>query len=80
MRAKFPTRDELYLEEVGSTLTYLKLRKIQRLMIMNQKDLEKSKNTDEQMMFMQTHLHLKTNGETADGTIRYRNRKNLRQV
>ncbi len=26
---------------------------------MNQKDLEKSKNTDEQLMYMQTHLHLK---------------------
>src|SRR5450432_1948182 len=56
---KIPTRDELYLEEVGSTLTYLKLRKIQRLMAMNQKDMEKSKNPDEQIMFMQTHLHLK---------------------
>jgi len=56
---KIPTRDELYKEEVLSTLTYLKLRKIQRLMDMNQKDLEKSKNADEQMMFMQTHLHLK---------------------
>ncbi len=59
MKEKFRPRDELYLEEVGSTLTYLKLRKIQRLMIMNQKDLEKSRNPDEQMMFMQTHLHLK---------------------
>jgi DNA primase len=56
---KIPTREELYREEVGSTLTYLKLRKIQRLMDMNQKDLEKSKNADEQIMFMQTHLHLK---------------------
>jgi DNA primase len=56
---KIPTREELYAEEVGSTLTYLKLRKIQRLMDLNQKDLEKSKNQDEQLMFMQTHLHLK---------------------
>ncbi len=56
---KIPTRDELYQEEVGSTLTYLKLRKIQRLMSMNQQDLEKSKNPEEQLMFMQTHLHLK---------------------
>ncbi len=56
---KIPTRDELYFEEVGSTLTYLKLRKIQRLMALNQQDLEKSKNPEEQMMFMQTHLHLK---------------------
>jgi hypothetical protein len=46
---KIPTRDELYLEEVGSTLTYLKLRKIQRLMDMNQRDLEKSKNAEEQI-------------------------------
>jgi len=56
---KIPTRDELYREEVGSTLTYLKLRKIQRLMNMNQRDLEKSGNAEEQVMFMQTHLHLK---------------------
>ena len=56
---KIPTREELYREEVGSTLTYLKLRKIQRLMNMNQRDLEKSKNAEEQLMFMQTHLHLK---------------------
>jgi DNA primase len=56
---KIPTREELYAEEVGSTLTYLKLRKIQRLMDLNQKDLEKSKNQEEQLMFMQTHLHLK---------------------
>jgi len=56
---KIHSREELYLEEVASTLTYLKLRKIQRLMDMNQRDLEKSKNPEEQIMYMQTHLHLK---------------------
>jgi DNA primase len=56
---KIPTREELYREEVLSTLTYLKLRKIQRLMDLNQRDLEKSVNPDEQLMYMQTHLHLK---------------------
>jgi DNA primase len=56
---KIPTREELYMEEVNSTLTFLKLRKIQRLVKMNQKDLELSKNPDEQLMYMQTHLHLK---------------------
>jgi DNA primase len=56
---KIPTRDELYREEVVSTLTFLKLRKIQRLMDLNQRDLEKSGNPEEQLMFMQTHLHLK---------------------
>jgi DNA primase len=56
---KIPTREELYLEEVRSTLTYLKLRKIRRLMELNQKDLERSKSGEEQLMYMQTHLHLK---------------------
>ena len=56
---KIPTREELYKEEVISTLNYLKLRKIKRLMEMNQKDLEKSENVDEQMTYIQTHQHLK---------------------
>ncbi|MEO6962780.1 MAG: DNA primase [Puia sp.] len=56
---KISTREELYKEEVQSTLTYLKLRKIHRLMDMNQKDLERSHNQEEQTIFMQTHLHLK---------------------
>jgi DNA primase len=56
---KIPTRSELYLEEVESTITYMKLRKIRRLMEMNQKDLEKSKNADEQTLLIQTQSHLK---------------------
>jgi DNA primase len=56
---KIPTRNELYLEEVESTLVYMKLRKIRRLMEMNQKDLEKSKNADEQILLIQTQSHLK---------------------
>ena len=56
---KIATREELYREEVLSTLNYLKLRKIKRLMEMNQRDLEKSHSAEEQLMFMQTHQHLK---------------------
>ncbi len=56
---KIPTRNDLYLEEVESTITYMKLRKIRRLMDMNQKDLEKSKNADEQTLLIQTQSHLK---------------------
>lgn len=56
---RIPTRNDLYLEEVESTLTYMKLRKIRRLMVMNQKDLEKSKNADEQTLLIQTQSHLK---------------------
>jgi DNA primase len=56
---KINTREDLYKEEVFSTLNYLKLRKIKRLIDMNQKDLERQHSSDEQMMLMQTHQHLK---------------------
>jgi DNA primase len=56
---KIFTRDDLYKEEVLSTLNYLKLRKIKRLMEMNQKDMERSLTSEEQLMCMQTHKHLK---------------------
>jgi DNA primase len=54
-----PTREELYQQEVFSTLNYLKLRKIKRLMDENQRDLEKPHTSDEQMILLQTHQHLK---------------------
>ena len=54
-----PTRDDLFKEEVHSTLHYLKLKKIKRMMDENQRDLEKSVNPEEQLIFLQTHQHLK---------------------
>ena len=54
-----PTREDVYRDEVLSTLGYLKLRKIKRMITQNQFDLEKSINSDEQLMLMQTHQHLK---------------------
>lgn len=54
-----PTREERYKEEVYSTLIYLKLRKIKRLILENQRDLEKVKSTEEQLTLMQIHLHFK---------------------
>ncbi len=54
-----PTREDVYRDEVLSTLGYLKLRKIKRMIAQNQADLEKSANSDEQLMLMQTHQHLK---------------------
>jgi DNA primase len=56
---KILTRDDLYKEEVFSSLNYLKLRKIKRMIDMNQKDMEKPHNADEQMTLLQTHQHLK---------------------
>lgn len=54
-----PTREELFREETTSSLNYLKLRKIKRLIHENQQDLEKAADPEEQQIFMQTHLHLK---------------------
>ncbi|HRP33332.1 MAG TPA: hypothetical protein PKV73_15640, partial [Agriterribacter sp.] len=53
------SREDLYKEEVASTLTYLKLRKIKRLINENQRDLEKSVSPEEQLNLLQTHQHLK---------------------
>jgi DNA primase len=54
-----PTREDLFKEEVFSTLNYLKLKKIKRLMEENQRDLEKSARAEEQLLLVQTHQHLK---------------------
>ena len=54
-----PTREELFKEEVFSTLNYLKLKKIKRMIDENQRDLEKSSSAEEQLIYLQTHQHLK---------------------
>jgi DNA primase len=54
-----PTREDLYKEEVFSAVNYLKLRKIKRLIAENQSDMEKSSDSNNQMMLLQTHQHLK---------------------
>ena len=56
---KINTRDDLYREEVFSTLNYLKLRKIKRMIEENQRDLEKFHTPEEQLMLLQVHQHLK---------------------
>jgi DNA primase len=45
-------------EEVASAVNYLKLRKIKRLLLQNQSDLEKSEPAQQDMLF-RTHQHLK---------------------
>ncbi len=56
---KINTREDLYKEEVFSTLNYLKLRKIKRMIDENQRDLEKHHTPEEQLMLLQTHQYLK---------------------
>lgn len=45
-------------EEVESAINYLKLRKIKRLLLQNQADLEKAEASEQQTLFL-THQHLK---------------------
>jgi DNA primase len=54
-----PTREDLYIEEVASTLNYLKLRKIKRMIEQNQQDLGNPHTAEEQLVLIQTHQHLK---------------------
>lgn len=46
-------------EEVDSAIVYLKLRKVKRMLLENQADLEKEHTREEQYMLYQTHEHLK---------------------
>ena len=54
-----PTREDLFKEEVISTLSYLKLRKIKKMIDENQRELEHAITSEEQMLYMQTNQHLK---------------------
>lgn len=53
------TREDLFREEVISTLNYLKLRKIKRMIAENQLDLEKATRAEDQLIYIQTHQTLK---------------------
>jgi DNA primase len=56
---KILTRDDLYKEEIISTVNYLKLRKVKKMIEENQKDLGKASSPEEQLVIIQTHQALK---------------------
>ena len=56
---KIESREDLYRQEVFSTINYFKLRKIKRLIEENQRELENNFSGDEQMVLLQMHQHLK---------------------
>src|SRR6202000_2692675 len=56
---KIATPEDLYKEDVESTMRYLKLRKLYRLMEENQADLGKPPTDDDLSMLLQTPKHLK---------------------
>lgn len=58
-QASFKEEEARHLVFVNSCLHYLKLRKIRRLMEENQRDMGRPHTTEEQLVLLQTHLHLK---------------------
>lgn len=56
---KLPTTDDIYRADVKSAVTYLKMRKIRRLMDENQQDMQRPHSPEELMVLIQTHMHLK---------------------
>lgn len=56
---KVPTREDNYKKDVVSTLRYLELKKIRKLISENEVEMEKTTSTDRQILLIQTHRHLK---------------------
>jgi DNA primase len=56
---KIATPEELYKEEVRSSMRYLRLKKIVRLIEENQKDMQKPHTHEEWLILADTHKHLK---------------------
>ncbi len=54
-----PTKEETYKTDIISTLRYLELKKIKKLINLNADELGKTKSADRQMLLIQTHSHLK---------------------
>lgn len=52
-------RGDRYKDEVVSSMTYLKLKKINRLIFENQKELENTLSEDDMFILLKTHQHLK---------------------
>lgn len=54
-----PTREENYLKDIKSSITYLQLKRIKKLIDENEMELQNSKEMEEQILLVQTHAHLK---------------------
>ncbi len=56
---KILTRQDLFKEEVTSTLAYFKLRKIKKVIEENQKELQKATDVSDYTLILKTHIALK---------------------
>jgi len=54
-----PTREDTYRADIASTISYLDLKKIKKLMGENQRELETSVSPERQLLLLQTHVRLK---------------------
>jgi len=54
-----PKREENYRTDIMSTLRYLELKKIKKLILINASELERESNPERQMLLIQTHSQLK---------------------
>ncbi len=54
-----PTKDDTYKADIASTISYLDLRKIKKLIGENQRELETTSSPERQLLLMQTHVRLK---------------------
>ncbi len=53
------SREDNYLKDIKSSLTYLQLKRIKKLIDENEIELQNSKEIGEQILLVQTHAHLK---------------------
>ncbi|MCY7291733.1 MAG: toprim domain-containing protein, partial [Ferruginibacter sp.] len=56
---KIATREDLFIEEVTSTLSYFKLRKLKKMIDENQRELEKASTEEDQFLYLKIHMELK---------------------
>jgi DNA primase len=54
-----PQLEDNYKNDITSSLRYLELKKIKKLMSMNAEELSKTTSMERQMLLIQTHNHLK---------------------
>ena len=54
-----PTREENYKMDITSSIRFLELKRIKKLITINQQELEKTNSEERLMLLLQTHSHLK---------------------
>jgi len=54
-----PTREDNYKKDITSTLRYLELKRIKKLITVNAEELEKTSSWERQVLLIQTQAHLK---------------------